>query len=123
MSKRLLYHDEFTNILHFHDYDATTDKAYHITEEVEGSSRINVDHSKTLRNDDDYKKQGIKKGAMQVVHWPPIVQLEVMRKFGVDVVTQPREAIAIAIEHYPDCLTVPVSSLKGWKKKRVFSRG
>lgn len=120
MGKRLLYHDKFTNILHWHDYDPTTRKGYHITE---GDSEPNVEHSKALRNDDDYKRQGIKNGMMQVVHWPPMVQVEVMTKYGVDVVTQPREAIAIAIEHYPDCLTVPVSSLKGWKKKKIVTGG
>lgn len=120
MGKRFLYHDPFTNIVHWHDYDPQTGKAYHIKE---GDSEANVEHSKVLRNDDEYKKTGIKNGMMQVVHWPPMVQAEVFTKYGVDVVTQPREAIAIAIEHYPDCLTVPVSALKGWNKKRIVTSG
>lgn len=120
MGKRFLYHDKFTNILHWHDYDPTTGKAYHIQE---GDSQPNVDHSTALRNDGDYKKEGIKGGAMHVCHWPPMVQVEMMTKWGVDVVTQPREAIAIAIEHYPDCLTVPKESLKNWKKKRITTSG
>lgn len=116
-----MYFDAFTGITHFHDYDHSTGKAYHIQE---GDSEANVEHSKALRNDEDYKKDSIKHGGMHVVHWPPMVQLEVMQKFGIDVVSQPREAIAIAIEHYPDCLTVPVSALKGWKKfKKVYSVG
>lgn len=121
MSKRFLYFDPFTGISHYHDYDPILRKGYHITE---GDSEANVEHSKALRNDDDYKKDSIKNGGMHVIHWPPMVQAEVLQKFGVDVVTQPREAIAIAIEHYPDCLTVPVSALKGWRKyKKVFTVG
>ena len=121
MGKRFLYHDPFTNVMHWHDYDPATGKAYHI---FEGDSEVNLDHSKALRNDEEYKKNSIKHdNAMHAVHWPPMVQLEILRKWGVDVVTQPREAIAIAIEHYPDCLTVPVSALKGWQKKKIYSRG
>lgn len=121
MGKRFLYHDPFNNTLHWHDYDHSTGKAYHI---VEGDSEANLEHSKALRNDEDYKKDSIKNhDAMHAVHWPPMVQLEIWRKYGVDVVTQPREAIAIAIEHYPDCLTVPVSALKGWKKKKIITVG
>jgi hypothetical protein len=116
LSRKLLYHDPFTNILHWHDYDPSTGKAYHI---ATGDSQVNKDHATTLRNDDEYRKKSIKNGGMHAVHWPPLVIMEVRQKYGIDVVTQPREAIAIAIEHYPDLLTVPLSSLKGWKKKKI----
>ena len=84
---------------------------------------MNVDHSTALRNDEDYKKRSIKNGAMQAAHYPPMVQFEMLTKFGVDFATQPVEALAIAIEHYPDCLTVPKESLKNWKKKRKTVSG
>lgn len=115
MAKRFLYHDPVTNIMHWHDYDNSTGKAYHIQE---GDSQVNVDHSKALRDDEDYKRKGIKHGAMHAAHWPPMVMAEMLTKFGVDVIKQPRKALAIALEHYPDCLTVQKKAIQGFQKYR-----
>lgn len=113
MAKRFLYHDPVTNIVHWHDYDNITGKAYHIQE---GDSQVNVDHSTTLRNDEDYKKKSIKHGGMHAVHWPPMVMAEMLTRFNCDVTLDPKRAIAIALEHFPSCLTVPKKSLQGFAR-------
>ena len=106
--KRFIEHDSFTGLSRYYEY---VDGKVLIR--TEGDAEGNLEYSKAIRNDTDISKQGIKKGIWHVAHWPPSVQLEMMTKFGVDPISNPKEAIKIAKVHYPYCLCVEKKQLGG----------
>ncbi len=62
------------------------------TSELDGKRHVNyrqdlephVEHATALRNDDEYTRQGIKKGWLHAAHIPDIVIIE-LRQIGIDV--------------------------------------
>lgn len=84
-----------------HEFDPTTgiatvagfvdDKL--VTRQTQDVS-ASVEYATALRNDDDYSKQGIKRGFMHAMHIPAIDQIELM-KIGIDIFTaKPRDIAA-----------------------------
>jgi hypothetical protein len=109
LGKRFLYHDKFTNIVHWSDYDPSTKQGIHI---YEGDAEPHLEYSKVLRNDQEYSKRGIKSGMWHAAHYPPSVMIDMRVRFGVDCVNNPKEALEIAKVHYPHCLTVEKRALE-----------
>jgi hypothetical protein len=110
LGKRLLYYDRFTGIAHYSDYDASTGRGIHL---YEGDSEANLEHAKTLRNDTEAAKYGIKHDMQQVAHVPPMVIVELRTKYGIDLYTNPKEALSIIRRDYPACLTVEKKAIGG----------
>lgn len=70
MDKRFLDYDPFTGLAQYIHYDAATDETH--IETVQDATRLNneVDASKSLQNDDDYTKAGLKNEMLHYAHIP-----------------------------------------------------
>src|SRR6478609_7220532 len=81
MSKRILDYDPVTGITDYFEYDSLTD-----TTTISNFQDVEpiLEGNKTLRNDTEYTKDGIKKEFWHYATIPNIVQMEILRKHGVD---------------------------------------
>lgn len=64
----------------FH-YDPYTEESY---VEFQADATPNIEYGKRLQNEDDYTKEGIKKGMWHYANIPPIVQLKWLNEYGVE---------------------------------------
>jgi hypothetical protein len=79
VSKRLLDHDPLTGVSEYFSYDASTDTSYiETTQDVEPILDVN----KTLQNDPDYSKDGIKKEMWHYAQIPIVVQMKWLNEYG-----------------------------------------
>jgi len=78
--KDLLGHDPLTGVTTWHEYDHQT-KVTTITETQDAEPHIEL--GKTLQNDEDYRKQGIKKGWMHLAHIPNSVLVKWQQESGI----------------------------------------
>ncbi len=101
-------------LVQYHKYEHHTDTHYRIYEQDVEADR---EMCKALQNDPDYSKQGIKKEWQHTAHYSAVDCMEMMKKFGVSPLTNPKEALQIAKVHMPWCLTVPKSALE--KKPKI----
>ena len=78
--KRLIEYDPETRTSVWHEYDHLT-KVTTIHEQQDAEPHIEL--GKSLQNDDNYKRQGIKKGWMHLAHIPNSVLLQWSRESGI----------------------------------------
>ena len=81
-NKRVLDHDAFTGITTYHSYDHETKQT--TIERVQNIEPI-LDRNKTLYNDDEYKRQGMKDSFLHVAHIPMIIIEKWRNEEGIDV--------------------------------------
>lgn len=81
MHKRILDVDPFTKTITYHHYDELTDET--IIETVQDVSPF-LERNKRLRNDEDYKKRGIKNEWWHVGSIPQVIQEKWLREYGID---------------------------------------
>jgi hypothetical protein len=84
MQKRFLDYDPFTGLIQHIHYDDLTDETH--IETTQDSQRLNaeVDASKSLQNDEDYTKQGMKNEMLHYAHIPSGILMEWFA-MGVDI--------------------------------------
>lgn len=82
--KRLLEHDSFTGLTQYIHYDELTDETH--IETVQDSTRLNaeVEASRSLQNDEDYTRKGMKNDMLHYAHIPSGVLMEWFAQ-GVDI--------------------------------------
>lgn len=82
--KRLLEHDSFTGLTQYIHYDELTDETH--IETVQDETRLNaeLDASRSLQNDDDYTRKGMKAEMLHYAHIPSGVLMEWHSK-GIDI--------------------------------------
>jgi hypothetical protein len=73
--------DPLTGITRWMQYDPMTDT---LTEKAEADTTQNLEHSNSLRNDEDYWKKGVKNEMAHYAHIPNIL-LEKWANEGVDI--------------------------------------
>ena len=81
MARRFLEYDQMTGITRSMDFDPATGK---ITEYAEGDAQAGLDHATSLRNNDDYWKNGVKNDMAHYAHIPNII-LEKWANMGVNI--------------------------------------
>lgn len=76
MSRRLLDYDKFTGMTQYFHYDDLTDETH--IETVQDSAQLNkeVDASRSLQNDEDYTRNGMKNDMLHYAHIPSGVLME-----------------------------------------------
>lgn len=82
MAKRLIDFDPLTGIKTWHEYDHSTKQTI-ITESQDVESILNF--NKSLANDSDYKKKGIKEDWYHFATVPNLVMQQIMEKYHVNV--------------------------------------
>lgn len=84
MARRLLDYDPFTGLTQYFHYDELTDETH--IETVQDATRLNaeVDASRSLQNDDDYTKKGLKDEMLHYAHIPSGVLMDWFTK-GVNI--------------------------------------
>ncbi len=82
MAKRLLDYDPLSGVTTWHDYDPVTDITTIATEQ---DCEPFIEIAKTLQNDDDYRKNGIKQSWSHVAIYPVGVQYKWLKDYGVNV--------------------------------------
>ncbi len=85
MDKRLLSFDPCTGLKTFHSYNDLTDETF-ISYEAPSSPIIEL--NKTLQNDTDYSKAGIKQDFWHYATIPVMVQMEWLINYGIDIYKQ-----------------------------------
>jgi len=104
-------------VVQYHKYEHHTDTVYRIYEQdVEPAREMCQD----LRNDPEYSKAGIKKDWWHTAHYQPVDVMEMMKRFGINPMTHPKEALEIAKVHFPWCLTVPKSALSPNPDRKII---
>jgi hypothetical protein len=79
VTKRVLDHDSLTGVTEYFSYDASTDTSYiETTQDVEPILDVN----KTLQNDPDYSKDGMKKEMWHYASIPIVVQMKWLNEYG-----------------------------------------
>lgn len=81
MTKRLLDHDPETGVTEYFHYDHTTDTSY--VETVQDVEPI-LDINKTLQNDEDYTRKGIKEEMWHFAQIPIWVQMKWLSEYGLE---------------------------------------
>lgn len=81
MGRRLLSWDKDARIATYHHYDPTTNNTH--IETVQDVAPF-LKHSKTLANNTDYKRGGIKSGWYHFATVPNVVLLELKTKYNLD---------------------------------------
>jgi len=82
MKKRLLDYDPLSGITQYFYYDEDTGNF--TIESVQDVESI-LDYNKSLQNDEDYKKNGMKNEFWHYARIPVVVQEKWLKEFGVDV--------------------------------------
>lgn len=99
MSRRLLDYDATQRLATYHDYDHQTRTTYiEYVQDVEE----HLDFSKDRQNDQQYKRDGIKRNRMHFAHIPVIVQMEWMTKYGVRMWDKNHEKKVFALLNSPE---------------------
>ena len=82
MNKQLIAYDDFSKISTWFEYDHDKDETY--ISYTGGETDKHVEASKSLQNDEDYTKQGLKNEMLHYAHIPPsiLTQWAIM---GVDI--------------------------------------
>ena len=82
MDKRLLSHDPITGLFTYHSYDSQTNESII---SYEADSRPILEENKLQANDDDFTKEGIKRGMWKYASIPVEVQMDWLINHGVDI--------------------------------------
>lgn len=106
-------------LVQYHKYEHHTDTFYRIYEQDVEPAR---EMCQALRNDEEYSKRGIKKDWWHTAHYEPVDVMEMMKRFKVNPMTHPEEALKIAKVHFPWCLTVKKSALERSPKKIIIAK-
>lgn len=70
MSRRLLDYDRFSGLTQYFHYDELTDETTIETVQDEGRLNREVDASRSLQNDEDYTRKGMKNDMLHYAHIP-----------------------------------------------------
>jgi hypothetical protein len=103
----------------YHKYEAHTDTVYRIYEQDVEPAR---EACLASRNDESISKAGIKKDWWHVAHYSAVDVMEMMKRFKVNPMTHPDEALKIAKVHFPWCLTVKKSALERSPPKLIIAK-
>lgn len=101
MARRILDFDPLTGITTYFDYDHVDEKM-HITE-VQDVNAV-LDSVTSLRNNDDYSKQGIKDDMWHYARLPLTILMEIETKHGVKCMsgkTDWKSLFRVINQHYP----------------------
>ena len=102
--KKLLDYDPVTGIRQYHTYD---DLNKQVTIETVQDVEPFLERAKTLRNDEQYSRDGIKNEMWHYAHIPVIVVEQILQKYGVNIFEkgQAKEAFKIINRDYPHLKT------------------
>lgn len=105
--KRLLEFDPYTQVSTWFEHDEMSDTTtLSYTQDVEST----LDMNKTLANDDDYKKAGMKSGWWHYAHIPVVVQLKWKMEHGVDIYNKDHMPKILKLLADPDNLYLKTTS-------------
>lgn len=99
MNKRLLSTDPVTGLMTWHEYDAQTDE---MTISYSADSQPILENNKSLQNENDFSKKGIKQDFWMYASIPVGVQLDWLINKGVDVNNKDHAKKMFALLNDPD---------------------
>lgn len=98
--KRLLDHDPLTGVQTWFEHDELTDvSTIQTVQDVEPYIEI----AKTLRNDDDYTKKGMKNSFVHFAILPAMIQQKMIVEHGIDPLRKEHQQAAYKLieQHFP----------------------
>jgi len=112
MTKRVVDYDPFNGITTYFDYDHTSDTT--IVGYEQDVSRI-LEVNKTLQNNEEITKQGIKQSWMPYASYPPIIINKWLMEHGVNVFNKDHQRKVIELTERPEYRYLKTTTKKIWR--------
>ena len=100
MTRRVLDHDPLSGVTTYFDYTVEDQMVITHTQDVDHV----LDQNHAMRVDEDYSRRGIKQDQWHYARIPDAVQLEMLQKYGVNMMKYPidwKSVLRCINTHYP----------------------